>query len=128
MKISLLSDDLWAQIVPLLPPPRPRRTRYPGRKPLDDRSALNGILYVLTADIHWEALPDEIGCGSGLNCLRRLKTWQQFGVWNKVRTILVSDIPATSTLDWSRCNNASVTLITIWRQKRESAKIGSPHG
>jgi hypothetical protein len=29
---------LWQRIEPLLPPPKPRRFRYPGRKPLDRRN------------------------------------------------------------------------------------------
>lgn len=29
----LLDDELWKLIEPLLPPPKPRRFRYPGRKP-----------------------------------------------------------------------------------------------
>jgi transposase len=43
----LLSDDLWAVIEPLLPV-RKRRFRFPGRRPLDDRKCLTGILYVRT--------------------------------------------------------------------------------
>lgn len=31
----LISDELWAEIEPLLPPSKPRRFRYPGRKPAD---------------------------------------------------------------------------------------------
>lgn len=41
-----VSDELWAEIEPLIPV-RERRRRYPGRKAIDDRLALNGILHVL---------------------------------------------------------------------------------
>ena len=41
-----ISDELWAEIEPLIPV-RERRRRYPGRKALPDRQALNGILHVL---------------------------------------------------------------------------------
>ena len=34
MAKPILDDELWSLIQPLLPPPKPRRTRYPGRKPL----------------------------------------------------------------------------------------------
>jgi hypothetical protein len=44
----LLPDELWERIEPLLPIPKPRRFRYPGRKPVQDRKALIGILFVLT--------------------------------------------------------------------------------
>jgi hypothetical protein len=38
MAKPLLPDGLWNRIAPLLPPPKPRRFRYPGRKPIDNRS------------------------------------------------------------------------------------------
>jgi len=66
----LVPDDLWEMIEPLLPPPKPRRTRYPGRRPLDRRKVLTGILFVLKSGIPWEMLPKEMGCGSGMSCWR----------------------------------------------------------
>jgi hypothetical protein len=60
-----VTDELWDRIQPLLPI-RPRRFRYPGRKPLDDRQVLNGILFVLVTGISWEHLPRELGYGSGM--------------------------------------------------------------
>ncbi len=81
MARPLLSDELWALIEPLLPAPKPRRYRYPDRKPIDSRKALTGILFVLKSGIPWEMLPQEMGCGSGMTCWRRLRDWQQAGVW-----------------------------------------------
>ena len=46
MAKPLVSDELWEILQPLLPSPKPRRFRNPGRKPLDDRKALTGILFV----------------------------------------------------------------------------------
>jgi transposase len=42
----LVSDGLWERVEPLLPRFE-RRFRYPGRKPLDERHVLSGILFVL---------------------------------------------------------------------------------
>src|SRR4051794_4291222 len=39
-----VSDELWARIKPLLPVVQ-RRSRHPGRRRLDDRACLNGILF-----------------------------------------------------------------------------------
>ncbi|TCG02845.1 IS5 family transposase, partial [Paraburkholderia steynii] len=47
MAKPILDDELWALIEPLLPPPKPRRSRYPGRKPLDDRRGAHGIQFIL---------------------------------------------------------------------------------
>jgi len=62
----VVSDELWARIKPLLPV-IPRRADHPGRKRLDDRKVLCGILFVLYTGIPWEFLPQElgIGCGTG---------------------------------------------------------------
>ena len=51
-----VSDALWERIEPLLPG-KERRFRYPGRKPFDDRLALQGILFVLHTGVGWEHLP-----------------------------------------------------------------------
>ena len=40
----IVSDGLWERFEPLVPK-RERRFRYPGRKRLDDRAALQGILF-----------------------------------------------------------------------------------
>jgi len=44
-------DALWERIEPLLPR-KQRRFRYPGRKPFDDRMALQGILSVAASAAH----------------------------------------------------------------------------
>jgi transposase len=63
-------DGLWERIEPMLPK-RQRRFRYPGRKPLDDRLVLQGILFVLHTGIGWEHLPRELGFGCGMTAWRR---------------------------------------------------------
>lgn len=69
-----ISDEFWAVVKPLLPA-RERRLRYPGRKRLSDRAALQGIIFVLVMGIPWKALPTELGFGSGSTCWRRLVEW-----------------------------------------------------
>jgi transposase len=51
MSARILPDELWNRIEPLLPLPKPRRFRFPGRKPLGNRKALVGILFVLKTGI-----------------------------------------------------------------------------
>jgi transposase len=74
MANKLVTDELWEVIEPLLPeePPKPNGG---GRPRIDDRAALTGILFVLKSGIPWEMLPQEMGCGSGMSCWRRLKEW-----------------------------------------------------
>ena len=62
MAKPLLPDELWKRIEPLLPAAKPRRFRYPGRKPIDNRKALTGILFVLKPGIRWgRPSPQELG-------------------------------------------------------------------
>src|SRR3954467_10744652 len=75
----VVSDELWERIEPLLPKGE-RRFRYPGRKRLPDRQALQGILFVLHTGIAWRHLPLELGFGGGSTCYRRLDEWQRAGV------------------------------------------------
>ncbi|MDR6208014.1 transposase [Paraburkholderia graminis] len=102
MAKPILDDEFWTLIQPLLPPPKPRRPRYPGRKPLDDRAVLTGILFVLQSGIPWEMLPQEMGCGSGMSCWRRLRDWQQAGVWDRLHEVLLARLRAADRIDWSR--------------------------
>jgi len=46
-----------AGVAPLLPPLKPGRYRHPGRRPIDDRAALAGIVFVLKTEITWNQLP-----------------------------------------------------------------------
>jgi transposase len=96
-----VSDEFWARIEPLLPR-KERRFRYPGRKPLDDRLVLQGILFVLHTGIGWEHLPQELGFGSGMTAWRRLHAWQEAGVWQRLHELLLAELHAAGELDWSR--------------------------
>jgi transposase len=102
MAKPILEDNLWNLIEPLLPAPKPRRFRHPGRKPISHRQALTGILFVLKTGIPWEDLPQELGCGSGMTCWRRLHDWQAAGVWQRIHEALLAQLREADQLDWSR--------------------------
>lgn len=87
MSASLLPDALWELIQPLLPPTPVRQNG--GRPRLSDRACLTGILFVLRSGIPWEMLPQELGCGSGMTCWRRLRDWQQAGIWQLIHFALL---------------------------------------
>jgi transposase len=97
----IVSDELWERIEPLLPR-RERRFRYPGRRPVPDRKVLCGILFVLHTGIQWEHLPQELGFGSGMTCWRRLRDWNEAGVWQRLHEVLLAELNAAARLDWSR--------------------------
>jgi transposase len=133
MSGRILPDELWDRIEPLLPQPKPRRFRFPGRKPLDNRKALVGILFVLKTGIRWEDLPQELGCGSGMTCWRRLRDWQAAGVWQALHELLLAELQAADRIDWSRAvvDSASVRALGGGEQTgpnpTDRAKPGSKH-
>lgn len=108
MSAPLLPDELWELIRPHLPEHKPRT--WGGRRPVDDRKALTGIIFVLKSGIPWELLPQEMGCGSGMTCWRRLRDWQKAGVWDTVKQILLDHLREADKLDFSRAaiDSASV--------------------
>jgi transposase len=97
MAKPLVPDELWAIVEPLLPPhpPRPKG----GRKPVDDRAAFTGILFVLKTGIAWEDLPAEMGCGCGMTCWRRLVAWHAAGVFERLHEELLARLQAQGLLD-----------------------------
>jgi len=100
MAKPLVSDELWEVIVPLIPaePPKPKG----GRPRVDNRAVLTGILFVLKTGIPWEMLPQELGCGSGMTCWRRLRDWQEAGVWEQLHRVLLERLSTVEQIDWSR--------------------------
>ena len=97
----IVSDELWSRIEPLLPKVE-RRFRYPGRKRLPDRQALQGILFVLYTGIAWRHLPAELGFGGGSTCHRRMDEWQRAGVWERLHEVLLAELHAAGEIEWSR--------------------------
>jgi transposase len=102
MAKPLRPDELWKSIEPLLPPPKPRRFLFPGRKPIDDRKGLIGMLFVRKIGIRWEDLPKEMGCGSGKTCWRRLRDWHDAGVRQALHELLLAELNGADRIDWSR--------------------------
>jgi transposase len=99
---TLVSDQLWERVQPLLPAAPQRRFRFPGRKPLDYRKILTGILFVLKTGIAWDDLPAELGCGCGKTCRHYLQLWYQAGVWQKLHALLLAELNGADQIDWSR--------------------------
>ena len=118
MAKQLLDDDLWNLIEPILPAPKRRRFRYPGRKLISHRQTLNGILFVLKTGIPWEYLPLEMGCGSGMTCWRRLRDWQRRGVWQRLHDLLLNKLREADKIDWSRAVVDSTSVRAVFGGRR----------
>lgn len=115
-----MSEELWEVIEPLLPPEPPKPKG--GRPRIDDRAALAGIIFVLKSGIPWEMLPKEMGCGSGSTCWRRLRDWEEAGVWRELHRVLLDRLGDADRIDWSRASLDSASVPA----KRGASKSARP--
>ena len=69
MARSLLTDEEWALISHVFPPPAAT-----GRPRCDPRQVLNGILWILRTGSPWRDLPEEFGTWK--------TAWRMFDRWN----------------------------------------------
>lgn len=90
-------EELWEVIEPLLPAVESAAT---GRPRVPDRVAFNAIVFVLVTGIAWRHLPRELGC-SGVTAWRRLRDWQQAGVWKRAHESLLERLNAAGAIDWA---------------------------
>ena len=93
-----LTDEQWAVIQPLLPPPShpsPFQGEGPGvrargRPPVDQRCVLDAILWKIRTSTPWYDLPP--GFPSWQTCYRRCHEWQRLGLLNAVFSALDRDL------------------------------------
>ena len=111
MAKPLMPDELWEVVEPLLPPIV--KSPKGGRPPIGNREALTGILFVLKTGIAWEDLPQEMGCGCGMTCWRRLRDWQEAGVWTRLHLLLLEKLHQADKIDWSRAIVDSAMLKAV---------------
>jgi transposase len=57
---------------------------------------------VLATGIAWQDLPQELGYPSGMTCWRRLRDWNDAGVFDRLHRLLLAKLHQAGQLDWSR--------------------------
>lgn len=109
---ELVSDELWEQIEPLLPPLPPPSPKG-GRPPVPHRKVLIGMVFILRTGIPWQMLPKEMGCGSGSTCWRRFTEWTALGVWSKFHALLLTILGKAGAINLERAvlDSASVRAV-----------------
>ena len=81
------------------------------RPRVPDRAVLGGLVYLLRTGVPWRFLPArELGCGSPTTCWRRLRDWQQAGVWQALHHRLLDWLGDQGTIDWSRASLDTVSV------------------
>lgn len=104
MSRTPVSQELWKQLEPLIPPFVPSRKGGRRKRTISDEAALNGILFVLQTGIAWEDLPQALGYGSGMTCWRRLRDWNAAGIWQQLHQAMLVRLREDDQIDWSRAS------------------------
>lgn len=109
---EIVSDELWEQIEPHLPP-EPEPSPLGGRPRVTNRQAFTGVVFVLKTGIPWQALPTEMDCGSGSTCWRRFAQWTRLEVWSKLHSVLLSLLGKAGAVNLERAviDSASVRAV-----------------
>ncbi len=123
MAKPLVTGELWASVEPLLPP-KPAHPSGGHPFTVSDRAALTGIVFVLKTGLPWEYLPQELGCGSGMTCWRRLRAWQRAGVWKALHRVLLQRLADADRIDWGRAS-ADAARVPAKRGARRPARTRS---
>ena len=118
-----LPDELWEEIESLLP--KQKEKPFGGRPRLSDRDCLLGIIFVLRTGCAWNALPSELGCGSGVTCWRRMREWEDAGVFKKVLRRLLSMMRREGLVDLERAvvDSAAVRAVLGGRTQDRTRQI-----
>jgi transposase len=91
-----LTEAQWLRIERLLPKEKP--SPRGGRRRIDDREVMEGILWVLRSGARWKDLPREYP--SATTCWRRLREWEETGVWLSIWRAFLSELDDEGQLDW----------------------------
>ena len=119
MSKLIVTDDLWELVESLIPRHEP--SPKGGRKPVDDRVCLTGILFVLKTGIAWEDFPQEMGC-CGMTLWNRLHDWMKAGVWAELHALLLSKLHQAGAIDWSRATADSGSVRAVRGGKKNRAQ------
>lgn len=90
-------DDLWEYLIEptlqRLDPPKKT-----GRKRIDQRLALDGVIYQLRTGCQWNALPRKFGSDRSIH--RTFQRWLRLGVLDELWALLVDHCDAMDDVEW----------------------------
>src|SRR5271154_3522020 len=123
---SDVTDQEWAQIEALLPPPkrlgRPRTTALRAVVPRTTalRAVVNALLYLLTTGCQWRLLPKEFPPFSTVQ--RFFYRWRDDGMWQRINHSLVMQAREAAGRE------ASPTAGVIDSQSVKTTEAAGPRG
>ncbi len=103
MKYQELTDKQWSMIEPNLPKPA-----HTGRPRCNDRTTINGIIYVLISGCRWSEMPNRYGFKSTAHL--RFQKLQQKGIWKKILRCAIKSAHASGKLNLQKISVDSSTV------------------
>lgn len=103
MKYQEITDSQWERIQKHLP--KPART---GRPRCDDRTTINGIIYVLISGCRWSEMPKRYGSKSTVHL--RLQNWQQKGIWKNILSGIIKSAHQSGKLQLQKVSIDSSSI------------------
>ena len=86
--VERVTDDIWDAVRPILDTYDPPRRL--GRKRIDQRAALDAIVYRLRSGCRWNHLPKEFPDDSSVH--RTYQRWERLGVLHRVLDVLAERV------------------------------------
>jgi transposase len=97
MALAHMPDEFYDLVSHHLPPEQPVGPKG-GRPRVTNRTAVNVLWYVLASGCRWEDVPPEMGC-SGRTAHRRLRLWEELGIWDRLHADLLRLLRRAGLLD-----------------------------
>lgn len=97
MATASMPDEFYDLVAHHLPPEQPVGLRG-GRPRIAHRVVVRVIWFVLAAGTRWEDVPPELGC-SGRTAHRRLRAWEDAGIWDRLHADLLRLLRQAGKLD-----------------------------
>jgi len=120
-----IPDALWKKIEQLLPtPPRKRHPLGCHRPRVDNRRAMDAIVFVLRTGCQWNAL-NATGICSSSSAHRRFQEWTAAGVFQKLWAMSLEEYDELKGIDWSwQSMDGAMTKAPLGGEKMRP----QPHG
>jgi transposase len=92
-----MPEEFYDEVRPLLPLEKLLGPEG-GRPVIGHRIVLKVIWFVLVTGCRWEDVPQEMGC-SGRTAHRRLRAWEEMGIWDRLHLHLLKLLQRAGELD-----------------------------
>jgi transposase len=109
----------WKRVEKYFPSPPGRRDGR-GRPWASNRACIEGILWLLRSGARWRDMP--MVYPSGVTCWRRLRRWQEQGVWEKAWRQLLRQLDERGQIDWDE----AFVDATFLQAKRGAGRSARP--